>query len=141
VLYLLSRWMIAAYIILVVRLFITLFPYVWVVWDVLAMGLVLRGFTQCPGMDYNETFNPVVKPASVWLSLSTEPFISWIAITPSSTTPSLRHSRFYCSQPTGFIDPAHPHLVCQLNKSLYCNLTTSSCSNVNTPWISLSVLV
>jgi hypothetical protein len=25
----------------------------------------------------------------------------------------------YCSQPTNFIDPAHPHLVCRLNKSLY----------------------
>jgi hypothetical protein len=25
----------------------------------------------------------------------------------------------YCSQPTSFIDPAHPQLVCQLNKSLY----------------------
>jgi hypothetical protein len=25
----------------------------------------------------------------------------------------------YCSQPTGFIDPAHPELVCRLNKSLY----------------------
>jgi hypothetical protein len=25
----------------------------------------------------------------------------------------------YCSQPTIFIDPAHPQLVCRLNKSLY----------------------
>jgi hypothetical protein len=27
---------------------------------------------------------------------------------------------FYCSQPTSFVDPAHPQLVCRLNKSLYC---------------------
>jgi hypothetical protein len=26
---------------------------------------VLRGFTQCSGVDYDETFNPVVKPATV----------------------------------------------------------------------------
>jgi hypothetical protein len=25
----------------------------------------------------------------------------------------------YCSQPTGFVDPAHPDLVCWLHKSLY----------------------
>jgi hypothetical protein len=25
----------------------------------------------------------------------------------------------YCSQPTGFADPAHPDLVCRLKKSLY----------------------
>jgi hypothetical protein len=25
----------------------------------------------------------------------------------------------YCSQPTGFVDPTHPQLVCRLNKSLY----------------------
>jgi hypothetical protein len=25
----------------------------------------------------------------------------------------------YCSQPTGFVDPAHLQLVCRLNKSLY----------------------
>jgi len=25
----------------------------------------------------------------------------------------------YCSQPTGFVDPAQPEMVCRLNKSLY----------------------
>jgi hypothetical protein len=31
---------------------------------------VLRGFTQCPGVDYDETFSPVVKPATVRTVLS-----------------------------------------------------------------------
>jgi hypothetical protein len=35
---------------------------------------------------------------------------------PSSTALS---ETIYCSQPVGFIDPAHPQLVCRLNKSLY----------------------
>jgi hypothetical protein len=31
---------------------------------------VLRGFTQCPRVDYNETFNPVIKPAIVRIVLT-----------------------------------------------------------------------
>jgi hypothetical protein len=34
---------------------------------------------------------------------------------PSSTTLT---EPFYCNKLTGFVDPAHPRLVCQLNKSL-----------------------
>jgi hypothetical protein len=31
---------------------------------------VHRGFTQCPGVDYNETFNPIIKPATIRTVLS-----------------------------------------------------------------------
>jgi hypothetical protein len=32
---------------------------------------VFRGFTQCPGVDYDETCSPVVKPATVCTVLAT----------------------------------------------------------------------
>jgi hypothetical protein len=68
--------------------------------------------------DYDETFCPVVKLTTVHTVL---------------TLPSLRvglcssYTFFYdtltdivyCSQPIGFVDPAHPQLVWRLNKSLY----------------------
>jgi hypothetical protein len=38
---------------------------------------VLRGFTQCPGVDYDETFNPVVKPATVRTVLVTVVSRDW----------------------------------------------------------------
>jgi hypothetical protein len=38
---------------------------------------VLHGFTQRPGVDYNETFSPVVKPATVYPVLSLVVLCSW----------------------------------------------------------------
>jgi histone deacetylase 1/2 len=38
---------------------------------------VLRGFSQRPGVDYNETFSPVVKPATVRTVLSLALSRSW----------------------------------------------------------------
>jgi hypothetical protein len=38
---------------------------------------VLRGFTQCPGVDYDETFNPVVKPVTVCTVLATVVSHTW----------------------------------------------------------------
>jgi hypothetical protein len=38
---------------------------------------VLRGFTQCPGVDYDETYSPVVKFATVRAVLSLAPSRNW----------------------------------------------------------------
>ena len=38
---------------------------------------VLRGFTQRPGIDYDETFSPVVKPATIWMVLTLALSRSW----------------------------------------------------------------
>jgi hypothetical protein len=83
---------------------------------------VIRGFTQWPSIDYNETFWPVVKSATVRTMLS-------LAISRSCPVHHLDMKNvflhdtlsktIYCSQPTGFIDPAQPDSVCLINKSLY----------------------
>jgi hypothetical protein len=38
---------------------------------------VLRGFTQFPGVNYDDTFNPVVKPATVHTVLATTVSRAW----------------------------------------------------------------
>jgi hypothetical protein len=83
---------------------------------------VLRGFTQCSGVDYNETFNPVIKPATIRTMLTLAVSRGWPMQQLDVKNAFLHDTLFetvYCSQPTGFVDPVHPQLVCQLNKSFY----------------------
>jgi hypothetical protein len=83
---------------------------------------VLHGFTQRPDIDYDETFNPVVKPATIRTVLSLAVSHSW-PIHQLDVKNTFLHDTLseivYCSQPTGFVDPTQPDRVCCLNKSLY----------------------
>jgi hypothetical protein len=83
---------------------------------------VLRGFTQRPRVDYDETFSPVVKPATVRTVLATVISRTW-PIQQLDVKNAFLHGTLsktvFCCQSTGFADPAHPDLVCRLHNSLY----------------------
>jgi histone deacetylase 1/2 len=83
---------------------------------------VLRGFTQHPGVDFDETFSPVIKPATIRTVLSLALSRGW-AIHQLDVKNALLYGTLsetvFCAQPAGFEDPAHPDFVCHLNKSLY----------------------
>jgi histone deacetylase 1/2 len=75
---------------------------------------VLRGFTQRPGVDYDETFNLVVKPATVRTVLSLALSQSW-PMHQLDVKNAFLHGTLteivYCSQPAGFVDSSRPDLV------------------------------
>lgn len=83
---------------------------------------VLRGFSQQPGIDFEETFSPVVKPATIRLVLSLALSKDW-PIHQLDVKNAFLHGTLtetvFCQQPSGFVDADKPHHVCRLNKSLY----------------------
>ena len=74
------------------------------------------------GVDYDETFNPVVKPATVRTVLSLVLSRYWPVHQLDVKNVFLHGTlseTMYCSQPTRFVDSSRPDMVCRLNKSLY----------------------
>jgi hypothetical protein len=83
---------------------------------------VVRGFNQQAGVDYGDTFSPVVKPTTIRLVLSITTSQNW-AIHQLDVKNAFLHGELretvFCQQPSGFSDPHFPSHVCLLNKSLY----------------------
>ena len=84
--------------------------------------LVAKGYSQVHGIDYTETFSPVIKHDSVRvlfaiaavLRMHMRQFDIGTAYLNSDLT-----TKIYMQQPEGFIHPKHPSHVCALLKSLY----------------------
>ena len=84
--------------------------------------LVAKGYNQVHGIDYEETFSPVIKHDSVRvlfaiasvLRMHMRQFDIGTAYLNSDLT-----TRIYMHQPEGFINSKHPSHVCLLLKSLY----------------------
>jgi histone deacetylase 1/2 len=83
--------------------------------------LVAEGFHQKPGIDYNETFSPVVKPFTVQTVLSLAVTNKWTILQLDINNAFLNgflDEEVYIIQPPGF-EAADETLVCKLNKALY----------------------
>lgn len=94
--------------------------------------LVAKGYSQQPGIDYTETFAPVVKYSSVRAILSYGLSHNMIIHQMDVVTAFLNgklEEEIYMRQPEGYIKPGSENLVCRLNKSLYGLKQSPRCWN------------
>ena len=84
--------------------------------------LVAKGFHQQYGVDFEETFCPVVKPPTVRIILSLSIQFDW-PLRQLDVRNTFLHGflneEVYMVLPLGYVDPSCPNYVCRLWKSLY----------------------
>ena len=84
--------------------------------------LVARGYLQQYGMDYDETFSPVVKPVTVRILLSLVVQFGW-ELRQLDVSNAFLHGvlkeEVYIAHPQGYVDSAFPNHVCLLHMALY----------------------
>nr|KYP71076.1 Retrovirus-related Pol polyprotein from transposon TNT 1-94 [Cajanus cajan] len=84
--------------------------------------LVAKRYHQRPGVDYNDTFSPVIKPQTIKVVLCLAISKGW-SLSHMDINNAFLHGTIaediYMSQPSEFVHPQYPNHVCKLQKALY----------------------
>lgn len=94
--------------------------------------LVARGFSQQPGVDYEETFSPVVSFTSIRMLLAYALQHNMVIHQMDVKTAFLNgelQEEIYMTQPEGYANQENPNLVCKLNRAIYGLKQASRCWN------------
>ncbi|MCO5578474.1 hypothetical protein L7F22_032316 [Adiantum nelumboides] len=84
--------------------------------------LVAKGYAQMYGIDYEETFSPVAKMATVCTVIAVAASKGWLLHQMDVKNAFLHgdlQEEVYMEQPQGYEDVKHPGYVCKLKKALY----------------------
>ena len=84
--------------------------------------LVEKGYSQVPGIDFDDIFSPVAKVASIRLLLSVDATFDFVVEQMDVKTTFFHgylEEEIYMKQPEGFAVKDNKELVCKLKKSLY----------------------
>ena len=84
--------------------------------------LVMKGYTQKEGIDYDETFSPVamLKSFRILLSIATHyDYEIWQMDVKNAFLNGNLEEESYMMQPEGFIAKNQEHMVCKLKRSIY----------------------
>nr|GEU48554.1 retrovirus-related Pol polyprotein from transposon TNT 1-94 [Tanacetum cinerariifolium] len=84
--------------------------------------LVARGYHQKEGVDFEESFAPVVRIEAICIFIAFAAQLNMIVYQMNVKTAFLNgilHEEVFVSQPDGFVDPKNPNHVYKLKKALY----------------------
>jgi hypothetical protein len=84
--------------------------------------LVAKGFKQIHGIDYDETFSPIVMLKCVRILLAIAAYFdyeTWQMDVKMTFLNENRTEDVYMTQPESFIDPKHVGKICKFQKSIY----------------------
>jgi hypothetical protein len=83
--------------------------------------LVAKGFQQRYGIDYKDTFGPVIKMVTIHIILSIVVSRKWCLRqldTQNTFLHGVLEEDVFMKKPAGYFDPNFPHHICKLDKAL-----------------------
>nr|GEV17857.1 retrotransposon protein, putative, Ty1-copia subclass [Tanacetum cinerariifolium] len=84
--------------------------------------LVEKGYTQTPGIDYEETFSPVADIRAIRILIPIAAYYDyeiWQMDVKTAFLNGYLNEEVYMEQPEGFFNPKYPNRVCKLKRSIY----------------------